>query len=254
MRPLPRLMVAPNGARRAKSDHPALPVTIAETVATARACFDAGADGLHAHVRNAEGHHTLDAGLYRELLAEMARAVPDMAVQVTTEAVGRYTPAEQRALVGELRAEAVSVALREMAADDDIVGLHRFYHDAVERDMAIQHILYDADDAARLVRLVEQKTVPPGPMVLIVLGQYDVRAAMPSDLAAALGVLTPLGQLDWAVCAFGHHETACLLKARSAGGKMRAGFENNIHRADGTLAADNAERIAEIVRLGDLTR
>ena len=35
---LPSLMVAPNGARRSKSDHPALPVTLPEIVATARAC------------------------------------------------------------------------------------------------------------------------------------------------------------------------------------------------------------------------
>ncbi|MEC7495261.1 MAG: 3-keto-5-aminohexanoate cleavage protein, partial [Pseudomonadota bacterium] len=34
---LPRLMVAPNGARRTKADHPAIPVTIQETVETALA-------------------------------------------------------------------------------------------------------------------------------------------------------------------------------------------------------------------------
>ena len=31
---LPNLMVAPNGARRIKKDHPAVPLTIAETVET----------------------------------------------------------------------------------------------------------------------------------------------------------------------------------------------------------------------------
>ena len=33
---LPRLMVAPNGARPMKKDHPAVPVTISETVETAK--------------------------------------------------------------------------------------------------------------------------------------------------------------------------------------------------------------------------
>ncbi|WP_375214420.1 3-keto-5-aminohexanoate cleavage protein, partial [Aquabacterium sp.] len=37
-RPLPRLMVAPTGARRGKGDHPALPVTDDEIVETWRAC------------------------------------------------------------------------------------------------------------------------------------------------------------------------------------------------------------------------
>lgn len=33
MSPLPRLMVAPNGARLTKADHPQLPITIPEIVA-----------------------------------------------------------------------------------------------------------------------------------------------------------------------------------------------------------------------------
>ena len=94
--PLPVLMVAPNGARRTKADHPALPVSVAETVEAALACHEAGAGGLHAHVRDRQGAHVLDAGLYRELIAEMGLRAPAMAVQITTEAVGRYSPAEQR--------------------------------------------------------------------------------------------------------------------------------------------------------------
>ena len=36
---LPKLMVAPNGARKIKKDHPAVPLTISETVATAKSCY-----------------------------------------------------------------------------------------------------------------------------------------------------------------------------------------------------------------------
>ena len=97
---LPCVMVAPNGARRGKADHPALPVTIPEIVACAVDCQAAGADGIHAHVRDAEGAHVLDAGLYAELIAALAQATPGLAVQITTEAVGRYSAAAQRALRG----------------------------------------------------------------------------------------------------------------------------------------------------------
>jgi uncharacterized protein (DUF849 family) len=55
MKPLPKLMVAPNGARRTKEHHAALPVTDAEVIETAIACQLAGADGIHTHIRNAEG-------------------------------------------------------------------------------------------------------------------------------------------------------------------------------------------------------
>lgn len=115
--PLSLIMVAPNGARRTKADHSALPMTIAETVVAAKACLEAGAGALHAHVRDLTGAHVLDAGLYRELLSEMRVAVPQMQVQITTEAVGKYTPEEQRELVYKVKPDAVSVAIREMVPE-----------------------------------------------------------------------------------------------------------------------------------------
>ena len=122
MTSLPKIMVAPNGARLTKADHPALPVTIDETVACAIACRNAGADGLHAHVRDAEQRHVLDAGLYSELLAEMTRQLPGFYAQITTEAVGQYSPAQQRSLVETVRPKAVSIGLREIDDEPDAEG------------------------------------------------------------------------------------------------------------------------------------
>ena len=75
---LPRLMVAPNGARKVKKDHPAVPLTISETVATAKSCYEAGAGAIHLHVRDKDGQHVLDAGLYKEALNELEHQVPKM--------------------------------------------------------------------------------------------------------------------------------------------------------------------------------
>src|SRR6056297_115115 len=130
MTPLPDIMVAPNGARLTKADHPGLPMTIEETVQEAESCYEAGATGLHAHLRDAGGAHVLDAGLYRELLSEMARRVPGMAVQVTTEAVARYMPFEQRDLIMQLAPGLTSIALREMWRDPDEKRLAEFYQHA----------------------------------------------------------------------------------------------------------------------------
>jgi uncharacterized protein (DUF849 family) len=46
------IMVAPNGARRTKQDHPALPMNAAETARCAAACHAAGAAMIHVHVRD----------------------------------------------------------------------------------------------------------------------------------------------------------------------------------------------------------
>lgn len=250
MRPLPRIMVAPNGARRTKADHPALPVTIPEIVACAVACHAAGADGLHAHVRDADGAHVLDAGLYAELLAELGRVVPALQVQVTTEAVGRYTPADQRALVETLRPPAVSIALREITAEPDTAVTRRFFASCAEAGIAVQHILYDADEVDRLAALVADGTVPAeGLQVIHVLGRYAPgQVSGIADLDAPVARLATAGlPADWAVCAFGPAETAILAEAVGRGGKARIGFENNLVNADGSLAVDNAARVVELV-------
>ena len=77
---LPRIMVAPNGARRTRADHPALPITPEEIAATARACQAAGAGAIHAHVRDDAGRHVLDAPLYRRLIGLVGEAAPGMAI------------------------------------------------------------------------------------------------------------------------------------------------------------------------------
>lgn len=164
---LPLVMVAPNGARRGKADHPALPVTIAELVACAKECFAAGAGGIHAHVRGKAGEHVLDAGLYKELIAELAVVVPEMAVQITTEAVGLYSPAEQRALVAAVRPTMVSVALREITCEPDELLTRSFFHDCAEASIAVQHILYAAEEVDQMAALIERETVPKGEIQLL---------------------------------------------------------------------------------------
>jgi len=250
--PLPLIMAAPNGARRTKVDHPALPVTIAETVAAAKACFDAGAGGLHAHVRDAAGGHVLEAGLYRELLAEMKASVPDMLVQITTEAVGKYSPVEQRSLVREVEPDAVSIAIREMVPDDDTDEARAFYGWLRDRACAVQHILYSAEDLDRFFDLAASGVISGADhQLLFVLGRYAAdQQSAPGDLepfvkklSARRGMLS----LDWAVCAFGRRETECLVEAVRKGGKARIGFENGLWNRDGHEARDNADRVRDLV-------
>ncbi len=250
MTPLPRIMVAPNGATLTKADHPALPITIGETVDCATACQAAGADGLHAHVRGADGLHILDAGLYGELLAETTRRMPDLYVQITTEAVGRYTPFEQRKLVEVLRPAACSIALREINAEPDTAVTKRFYAFCQEAGVDVQHILYDTGDLANFARLLDDGTIPgANHKALIVLGRYAIgQRSCAADLDAPMAaLLTACPSVDWATCAFGAAETDCLIASLTQGGKARIGFENNRLNADGQPAHDNAERVAELM-------
>lgn len=241
-----RIMVAPTGARRGKADHPALPVTPAEIAATAAECFQAGAGWLHLHVRDAQGRHSLDPGLYRETIAAVAEAAPQMGIQVTTEAAGVYSPQDQLRVLTDLRPAAASAAVREIARDAAVA--RRFYGFAAEAGIDIQHIVFDVGDIARLRAWLADGTVPEAMRsVLLVTGRY----APPRNASVAelRGLLEALGGdfPDWMVCAFGPTEQGVLMAAAALGGSLRVGFENNIHRPDGTLAASNAENVARLM-------
>ena len=250
MRPLPAVMVAPNGARLTKADHPNLPVTIEELVSTARDCAAAGADGIHAHVRDDSQRHTLDAGLYAEFLREMDLALPEFYVQITSEAVGQYSPVEQRRLIEALRPKAVSIALREIIAGQDKTVTQEFFEGCADTGIGVQHILYDALDIEHFSQMVTSGVLPDRDLkALLVIGRYEGPAMVtPERVAELAGHLNKkLPDTDWAVCAFGKEETACLLQARALGGKVRIGFENNRLNPDGTCAGSNAERVANFL-------
>ncbi|AHD01795.1 3-keto-5-aminohexanoate cleavage protein [Leisingera methylohalidivorans] len=242
-----RLMVAPNGARRGRGDHPQLPVTPQQTAQTAAACFAAGAQALHLHVRDGEGRHSLDAGRYREALDAVRESVPGMAVQITTESAGIYDAAAQLACLEALRPAAASVSVREMARDPLLAA--RVYALSAEAGTEVQHILYGPDCIARLGAWYKDGTVP-GAMrdAIFVLGRYTPPVlAQPAGLAVFRDATADL-RLNWAVCAFGRHEHACLLAAIATGGDARIGFENNIETPEGGLLADNAASVAAFVQ------
>lgn len=252
-------MVAPNGARRTRADHPELPVTVSQIAETAAACWRAGAGALHLHVRDDDAIHTLDAGRYREAMSAVADATDrQMAIQVTTESVGRYRPEEQVAVVKALMPKAISVALREIChgqSNEDFAA--GFYHWAREAGVAVQHILYSPQEVFQLSDMIGRETIPGNHHAAIfVLGRYTTgQQSQPEDLdpyVQALETCRLSDRVTWMVCAFGAGETACLAYALARGGHARVGFENSLWNADGSLAQSNEQRVGTICAISDL--
>jgi len=241
-------MVAPNGARKTKTDHHSLPVSIADTAAEAARCYAAGASALHGHVRGKNDEHVLDAGLYRELIAAMSARVPQMLLQVTTEAVGRYSPAEQVACIQAVKPEMASVILKEISSGFEQPDYARdFFAWCDEHGVHVQHILFSAEELDRFIDYRARGVIPAGHRcVLFVLGRYSANfQSDPADLEPFLA--RDLDGLDWFTCAFGRREQECVLAAIDAGGHARVGFENNLYLPDGSLAEDTAELVASLV-------
>ena len=243
------ITVAPNGAYKQSSDHPALPLTPAALAQEAKQCLDAGASMIHLHVRASKGEHLLQAQAYADATRAIRQAVGDaLVVQVTTESAKRYAPPAQMQVVRDLRPEAASFAIAELLPDARAeVEAAEFFAWVHREAIMAQYILYSPADVLRFHDLRQRGVLPPGrTTVLFVLGRYA--AAQKSDPRDLLPFLSPMpdDSLQWSVCAFGASENACVLTAAALGGHARVGFENNLFLANGTAAPHNAALVSQV--------
>jgi uncharacterized protein (DUF849 family) len=245
------IAVAPNGGRRTKPDHPARPQTAEELALAAAACLEAGAAMLHCHVRDREGRHILDADAYRDAIRAVRLAVGTrLVIQITTEAVGRYRPEEQMAVVRTVRPEAASLGLKELVPDSaHEAEFARFLAFMKAERIAPQIILYHPEEALLLHDMIKRGLVPFDDIpVLYVLGRYtEGQRSAPADLLPFLAPGMPRFS-HFMTCAFGARETACVTACALLGGHARVGFENNLFMLDGSLAPDNAALVAATAR------
>lgn len=246
------IAVAPNGARKLKPDHPAVPLSADELGVCAAQCRDAGAAMIHLHVREpASGKHSLDAGLYRAAITAVRREAGDaMIIQATSEAAGVYDRHQQMAAMRALMPEACSLAVREILPDEAAEKEGgAFLAELYKAGVMMQYILYAAEDVQRFHELKARGIIPGDRhFVLFVLGRYTAgQKSEPADLLPFLHDWSNTDG-DFAVCAFGPKESACALTALGLNGHARLGFENNTLLSDGSTAPDNAALIRQTVQ------
>ncbi len=249
-RALVSITVAPNGARRLKSDHHAIPLSPAEIAAEARACRDAGASILHLHVRDGDGRHSLDADRYREAIAAVRDAC-DIIIQPTTERVGIFSPDDMMGVFRALRPEMITFNLNELLDPDDAAQHARVKDFLVEigaSGTVPQYIVYSEAQVDMLRHWWEAGWLQQArPFILIVLGRHAGSISRPMDVIGYLPRIPD--EWQWGLCAFGPPELACVVQAAIAGGHCRVGFENNIVAADGTPLESNAQQVGRLARV-----
>ena len=255
------IIVAPNGARKNKNDHPALPITKQEIVAEVLACRDAGAAMVHLHARDHNGLHSLAIDDNLQILAAVKEAVADsIIIQLTTEAIGQYQPQHQMELIRETTPEAASFALSELIPNDSFLPeAEKFFRWVADRGMIAQYILYTKEDLQRYFELIKQGILPDiNHHLLLVLGRYHKQLiSTPSDLipflsCPGLNELMVDQKHRWATCAFGPNEQKCLISSMLMGSDIRIGFENNHLNNLGVNAQSNAHQVQDIKKVSDL--
>jgi uncharacterized protein (DUF849 family) len=238
------IAVAPNGARRTKENHRALPVSPVELAKTAAACAEAGAGMIHLHVRDAQGNHSLNPDFYRRAIKEVEAAVGrSMVIQVSSEAAGLYGPAEQMELIGRLAPRCVSIGLREFVGDSRYIDrAAQFFHSFHISGVLLQYILYSPAEVVLYGQLCRQGVIPgEDHFLLFVVGNYGERNREIFSVEEYLERLS--GNNKWMACGFGDNEHLVAEEAIRLGGHVRVGFENNLYLPDGSMAENNEELV-----------
>ena len=243
---LPKIMVAPNGVRPMKKDHPKVPITIEEIVNTAKLCFREGAGAIHFHIRDKDSQHILSANECSDALLKLNNEVPNMHLQITTEAVGRYSPEEMRKYAYDVNPPGISIAIRELIPSRVPTKLDiKLYKYLLNQNTKVQHICHEPEDIDLLSDVLDQSSINKDrPWCLFVIGHYTGKISDPKKIPLYLERLEKNKiNADWAICAFEKEEFICLKEAVNLGGKIRIGFENSLFLPSGEIASDNETKI-----------
>jgi 3-keto-5-aminohexanoate cleavage enzyme len=248
------LTVAPTGAETAKSDAPALPVTVDELVSTAKACQAAGAAVIHVHLRDDDAQPTLDLGRAREAVAAIREAT-DLIVQVSSG--GAVTDTEDaRLAVLQSDPDGASLTCGTVNFGNDVFTnrwpfIERLYLEMRDREIVPEFELFDLGHVTTMRRLLDTHGAPYGGHVHcdLVMG---VPGGMPGTTAALVACVAALPEAaSFSATGVGRAAVPVMLAALSAGGHLRVGMEDTLRFSAGRPVRDNAELVE---RAADLAR
>jgi uncharacterized protein (DUF849 family) len=249
------LCVAITGSLPQKSDNPAVPITVAEQVASAREAWEAGASLAHCHVRDDEGRPTSDPGRFAELLAGLREACPGMVVQLSTG--GRSGAGRERGGMIPLKPDMASLSVGSVNFPARVYDNPPDLVDWLAGEMRAHGVrpeieAFDLSHIHQAAAMARDGRLPPAPYVQIVMG---VRNALPADRAAFDHLVATIRRLlpasPWCAAGIGRHQVELNHWAAEAGGHLRTGLEDNVRMDRHRLAPSNAalvERAAAIAR------
>jgi 3-keto-5-aminohexanoate cleavage enzyme len=251
------ISVAPTGAETAKSAAPALPVTLAELVETARGCEAAGAALVHVHLRDADGNSSLDAGALKEAVAAL-REQTQLVVQLSTG--GAVTDSEQdRLRVLEAQPDAASLTCGTVNFGDDVflnrpAFIAELYTRMQERGVVPEFECFEPGHLATVTRLVDRYGPPPGGHVHIdlVMGVPGAMPGTPQMLAACVAAL-PDGA-TFSATGIGRTTLPVMLASLAHGGHLRVGMEDTLTFAAGQPVRDNVQLVERAATLASLAQ
>jgi uncharacterized protein (DUF849 family) len=249
------ITVAPTGAESAKSDVPALPVTLGELVQTAKECEAAGAAVIHVHIRDDDARPTLDPARLRDTVQALRQST-NLIVQLSTG--GAVTdPYEHRLRVLDAEPDACSLTCGTVNFGDDVfMNPWPFMVELYQRTQQLRIIpefeLFDLGQVTALHRLLDRYGPPYGGHVHcdLVMG---VPGGMPGDTRTLVAAVQALPEgATWSATGVGRTSLPVMYAALASGGHLRVGMEDTLTYRRGEPVTANVqlvERAATLARL-----
>ena len=251
------ITVAPTGAESAKSDVPALPVTLDELVETAVACEAAGAGLVHVHIRDENAEPTLDLQRLRDTVAAL-RERTTLVVQLSTG--GAVTdPLEHRLRVLDAEPDSCSLTCGTVNFGDAVFSnpwpfMVELYQRTQAMEVVPEFELFDLGHVTALQRLLDTYGAPYGGKIHcdLVMGVPGGMPGTAPALVAAVAAL-PAGA-SWSATGIGRTTLPVALAALASGGHLRVGMEDTVSFGKGQPVENNAQLVRRAAELATLAQ
>ena len=236
------------GAFFNKQANPNQPITPAEIRAAAAECIDAGASGVHIHVRDQRGLNALDPKLFREVIEPLRSQYPEAVIDGCLVAVSDDEDAAMEPMMRSGLLDGLPVNPTAICCGDNM--LFKAPHVVIEKTrrtlnagLVPQIAVYTDGDIDNARRYLVDTLLIPRPCSWLILPALPGCAPMHSPEGMADGLLRmvrlirevdPQGII--AVCAAGRASTYLATMAILMGLHVRVGMEDTIwkwpHRED----------------------
>jgi len=251
------ITVAPTGAESAKSDVPALPVTLDELVETAVACEAAGAGLVHVHIRDDNAEPTLDLQRLSDTVAAL-RERTTLVVQLSTG--GAVTdPLEHRLRVLDAEPDSCSLTCGTVNFGDAVFSnpwpfMVELYQRTQAMEVVPEFELFDLGHVTALQRLLDTYGAPYGGKIHcdLVMGVPGGMPGTAPALVAAVAAL-PAGA-SWSATGIGRTTLPVALAALASGGHLRVGMEDTVSFGKGQPVENNAQLVRRAAELATLAQ
>ena len=242
------------GAEVTKAQNPAVPYTVEEIAAEAKAASDAGAAIVHLHVRYDDGTPTQNHERFQECENAIYKLCPDVILIPSTGGAVGMTPDERldstnTTPVPEMATlDCGTCNFGDEIFDNTMPTMRAFGKRMLEKGIKPEYECFEMGHLDTILTMARKGEVPGHPM------QFNFVLGVPGCTPATVGNLQWLvnnihAGSTWTATGIGRNAFTLAAPAIAMGGNVRVGFEDNLYLERGVLAKSNGELVAKVVRI-----